>query len=234
MAGREPAAQASGRDLRVGGLCRFLSRAQPQRRHLQHLRAELVRHAGQDRAVRARHQGPPQPHEWRLGVGTGDAHRRRDGRQPLRSRQDLFRASARRRLLQGDVAGLVEGQGAAALGRELGRPAAASARQFRGLLPRRRRSRNGSKCTASSIGRTTTPTTASSLQKKFFGYFLKGEKNGWDKQPRVQLNVRHPGEKFVIRHEDDWPLPQHAMDQVSSRRRRAEARRRQRRKARRQ
>ena len=58
-----------------------------------------------------------------------------DGRQPLRSRQDLFRASARRRFLQGDVAGLVEGQGADALGRELGRTAAASARQFRGLLP---------------------------------------------------------------------------------------------------
>ena len=30
------------------------------------------------------------------------------------------------------------------------------------------------------------------LQKKFFGYFLKGERNGWDKQPKVQLNVRHP------------------------------------------
>ena len=45
------------------------------------------------------------------------------------------------------------------------------------------------------------------LQRKFFGYFLKGEKNGWDKQPRVQLNVRHPGENFVIRHEDAWPLP---------------------------
>jgi predicted acyl esterase len=45
------------------------------------------------------------------------------------------------------------------------------------------------------------------LQRKFFGYFLKGEKNGWDKQPRVQLNVRHPGEQFVIRHEDAWPLP---------------------------
>ena len=45
------------------------------------------------------------------------------------------------------------------------------------------------------------------LQKRFFGYFLKGERNGWDKQPRVQLNVRHPGEKFVIRHETAWPLP---------------------------
>jgi predicted acyl esterase len=45
-----------------------------------------------------------------------------------------------------------------------------------------------------------------SLQKKFFDYFLKGEKNGWDKQPRVLLNVRHPGEKFVQRHENEWPL----------------------------
>ena len=47
------------------------------------------------------------------------------------------RAPARRRLLQGDGAGLVEGDGADALSRQLGRPAAASARQFRGLLPRR-------------------------------------------------------------------------------------------------
>jgi predicted acyl esterase len=44
------------------------------------------------------------------------------------------------------------------------------------------------------------------LQKKFFNFFLKGEQNGWDKQPKVQLNVRHPGEKFVIRHENEWPL----------------------------
>ncbi len=45
------------------------------------------------------------------------------------------------------------------------------------------------------------------LQKRFFGYFLKAEKNGWDKQPKVQLNVRHPGERFEIRHENAWPLP---------------------------
>jgi predicted acyl esterase len=44
------------------------------------------------------------------------------------------------------------------------------------------------------------------LQKRFFDYFLKGERNGWDRQPRVQLQVRHPGEKFVLRHEDEWPL----------------------------
>jgi predicted acyl esterase len=43
------------------------------------------------------------------------------------------------------------------------------------------------------------------LQKKFFGHFLKGEKTGWDRQPRVQLQVRHP-DKFVERHEKEWPL----------------------------
>ena len=44
------------------------------------------------------------------------------------------------------------------------------------------------------------------LQKRFFGHFLKGEDTGWDKQPRVLLQVRHPGEKFVERHESEWPL----------------------------
>ncbi|MEW6124210.1 MAG: CocE/NonD family hydrolase [Pseudomonadota bacterium] len=44
------------------------------------------------------------------------------------------------------------------------------------------------------------------LQKKFFGHFLKGEDTGWEKQPPVQLNIRHPGEKFVLRDEQEWPL----------------------------
>jgi predicted acyl esterase len=44
------------------------------------------------------------------------------------------------------------------------------------------------------------------LQKRFFGHFLKGEDTGWTKQPRVQLQVRHPGERFVERHENEWPL----------------------------
>jgi uncharacterized protein len=44
------------------------------------------------------------------------------------------------------------------------------------------------------------------LQKRFFGHFLKGEDTGWDKQPRVSLNVRHPHETFVLRGENEWPL----------------------------
>ena len=44
------------------------------------------------------------------------------------------------------------------------------------------------------------------MQKQFFGHFLRGESTGWDKQPPVQLGIRHPGEKFVIRDEQEWPL----------------------------
>jgi predicted acyl esterase len=44
------------------------------------------------------------------------------------------------------------------------------------------------------------------LQKRFFDYFLKGNANGWDKQPPVQLNIRYPGEKFKLRTEQEWPL----------------------------
>ena len=44
------------------------------------------------------------------------------------------------------------------------------------------------------------------LQKRFFGHFLKGEDSGWAKQPRVSLNIRHPGEKFIVRAENEWPL----------------------------
>jgi uncharacterized protein len=43
------------------------------------------------------------------------------------------------------------------------------------------------------------------LQLKFFDHFLHGKKNGWDKEPRVRLQVRHI-DKFVERAETEWPL----------------------------
>ncbi|MBI2296805.1 MAG: CocE/NonD family hydrolase [Betaproteobacteria bacterium] len=43
------------------------------------------------------------------------------------------------------------------------------------------------------------------LQKRFFDFFLKGKSNGWDRQPRVLLRVRHVN-RFVERHENEWPL----------------------------
>jgi uncharacterized protein len=44
------------------------------------------------------------------------------------------------------------------------------------------------------------------LQKRFFDHFLKGIANGWEREPRVQLSIRYPGERFVRRDEHEWPL----------------------------
>ena len=43
------------------------------------------------------------------------------------------------------------------------------------------------------------------LQLRFFDYFLHGKKNGWDRQPPVQLQVRHV-DRFDERAENEWPL----------------------------
>ena len=43
------------------------------------------------------------------------------------------------------------------------------------------------------------------IQLAFFDYYLKGKQNGWDKRPRVQLQVRHT-DKFVERFENEWPI----------------------------
>jgi predicted acyl esterase len=44
------------------------------------------------------------------------------------------------------------------------------------------------------------------LQKRFFDHFLKGIDNGWDKTPRVMLNIRHADGRFVRRDENEWPI----------------------------
>ena len=43
-------------------------------------------------------------------------------------------------------------------------------------------------------------------QLRFFDYFLHGKDTTWSKQPKVMLQVRYPGEKFVGRAENEWPL----------------------------
>ena len=43
------------------------------------------------------------------------------------------------------------------------------------------------------------------IQKKFFGHFLKGENNGWDREPAVRLQVRHR-DHFEERAESNWPI----------------------------
>ena len=44
------------------------------------------------------------------------------------------------------------------------------------------------------------------LQKRFFDRYLKGIKEAWDDAPRVRLQVRYPGNRFVERGEDEWPI----------------------------
>ena len=138
VAVRGAAAQAPRRDLPLGGRRRFLPRHGAPRRHLLHLRQELAGLAGLSAAARPRLARLQEPHERRLGVRAGGTHRRRARRQPPQLLRGLPRSQARhRRVLAVAHAGLVEGQGAAVLCRELGRPGPASARQFRGLRARR-------------------------------------------------------------------------------------------------
>jgi hypothetical protein len=44
------------------------------------------------------------------------------------------------------------------------------------------------------------------LQRRFFDHFLHGADNGWERTAPVRLNIRHPGERFVVRDEQEWPL----------------------------
>ena len=108
------------------------------RRHfLQRLHPRLVALAGLHAAARARHARLQEPHDRRLGVGPDRAYRGGARRQPAELLRGLPRPQARhRRILAVAHAGLVEGEGAAVLGRQLGRAGAASARQFRRVRAR--------------------------------------------------------------------------------------------------
>jgi predicted acyl esterase len=44
------------------------------------------------------------------------------------------------------------------------------------------------------------------LQKRFFNHFLRGENNGWEREPRVQLAIRRPDGTATLRQEHEWPL----------------------------
>ena len=44
------------------------------------------------------------------------------------------------------------------------------------------------------------------LQKQFFDHFLKGDDNGWDRRPPIQLRIRHVDGSVVDRFESEWPL----------------------------
>ena len=70
----------------------------------------------------------------------------------------------------------------------------------------RRPSTNGWSCTVSSIGPNTTPTMASTCRSASSATSSRAKTRAGATQPRVQIQVRHPGERFVLRHEHEWPL----------------------------
>ena len=178
--------QAPRRDLPLGGRRRFLPRHGAPRRHLlQRLHQGLVGEAGLHAAARPRHARLQQPHERRLGVGPAGADRRRARRQPPQFLRGLPRPQARhRRLLAVAHAGLVEGQGAAVLGGELGRPGPASARQFRGLRARRLEAEVAGDATASSTGRISTRTTASPCRRSSSAISSRARRPAGTSSPR--------------------------------------------------
>jgi len=134
VAGRGAPAAASLRDLHLGGRRRLLSRPQSPRRHPLHVRAGVVPLAGRSRPARPRHEGIPEPYEWRLGLRATHADRGGARRQPPRLLRGLLAESPRqRRVLALAHARLVEGHRAALLGGQLGRAGAAPAGQLRGV-----------------------------------------------------------------------------------------------------
>ena len=136
VARRLAAAAASRRHVRVGGFGRLVPRHDASWRHSLHVLGELVRYAGQDRAVRRRRARQAQPRARRIGVRTGDADGRAAGQEPRRFRRPDSRASARRQISPRPLAGVGQDHDAFVLRRQLGRPGPASARQFRRLRAR--------------------------------------------------------------------------------------------------
>ena len=137
VARRLAAAAASRRHVHLGRRGRLVPRHDASWRHSLDVLGELVRHAGQDRAIRRRRARQAQPRARRPRVRTGDLVGRRTREKPRRFRRRDCRASAGRRLSQGAFAEMGQGRHAAVLGRQLGRPRPASARQFRRLRARR-------------------------------------------------------------------------------------------------
>ena len=161
---------------------------------------------GGERPVRPGRTGQEKSQHRRIGRGAGHAFRRGTGEEPRRRLRRTEEASVRRRLAPLALGRSLEGTHAAADLRQLGRPGHPSARQLQRLHRDARRQQKWLEVHGDSHWSLFSSGYGLALQKRFFDYFLKGIDNGWEKQPRVQLNIRHPGEKFVLRHENEWPL----------------------------
>ena len=199
------------------GCGRLVPRHDASRRHSLDVLGELVRHAGQDRAIRRRRARQAQPRARRTGVRAGNADRRTARQEPLR-----FRRRDRSRIrwtttITAPFAGLGEGRRrrlftAANWGGQGLHPRG----NFEGFV---RAASKQKWLEAHGIEHWTHFYTdyGREQQLRFFDYFLHGKKDGWAKQPKVLLQVRHPGREIRRARRERMADRAHAMDQVLSR-----------------
>jgi len=171
---------------RHGGiLCDFLSSWYPRQ-------VASVQHGVGSRGARSTITGE-------FGGRAANAQRCGAREKPRRRPRRGERTALAKRLLRRPHGGIRKDRSTVVVGGKLGRYGPAPARQFSKASCARAASKNGWRSTAIHISRTSTAATARALQKRFFGHFLKGEDTGWDRQPRVSLNIRYPGERFALR-----------------------------------
>ncbi len=164
VAGRLAAAAASGGDVHLGRRGRLVPRHDAPRRHPLHVLGQLVRHAGQDRAVRPRRARPAQPRHRRTGV------RRRDAVRPASSTTTaaISATTSSPTRWTTTITSARSPTGTRSPCRSCPPPTGAARACIRAATSKAscapRRSTNGWKRTASSTGRTSTPTTACSCR----------------------------------------------------------------------
>src|SRR5262245_46298445 len=196
---------APGGDVHLGGLVRLLPGAVPARRHSERFSQQLASAPSSERAARRRHSRREKRHHSRMGGRAADAIQGRT-REEFRGYARRGEAPPNARRYYAERTAEFENIGAPLLSAgNWGGMGLHTRGNFEGW------SRAGSRQKWLEVHGDTHFTHfyskyGEALQKKFFGHFLKGEDTGWTRQPRVSLNIRHPGEKFVLRAENEWPL----------------------------
>ena len=206
VARRRAAAAAPGRDLRLGGRRGPLPRRHPPRRHPVHILPPLVRQAG--------HRGPAR--DWRpaqrghrgAGGRTGNPHHRRAGGRAGAVWRTVRRAPAGRRVLPRPVRALGPDHRAAADRRPTGAARACTPGATSRDSPAPPRRASGWRSTASSTGRTSTPTTASACRNGSSPAFCRGTTPGGGISPRSSYRSAPSTVSFSEPNDSGrWPEP---------------------------
>jgi hypothetical protein len=189
----------------LGGFVRLLSRALPSRRHPVGLSVELVPAPGRERAARRRESAAQRA--WsRASCVAGPATL--TTRSWRRRAPDIPGEAMRRRLSMTTTPRVRQFANITtplAVGRELGGMGLHPRGNFEGWR-RAGSGRNAGGARETRTSRISTAATARPCRSGSSATSSRERNTGWDQQPPVSLNVRHPGERFVLRAENEWPL----------------------------